>query len=367
VVDDHAHPFGLAASTLSFADISLDVGTDRQAAARRAALAPGRLAIEMLRVRLAALLRCAPADVEATRAEWARDWPGYVRLLFADVGLAAMLLDPGTQRLDAADADAYSRLLDRPVGRLLRLEQVIDPALERGASADEVLAEVEAAISSAAAAGFAGAKTVLAYRTGLAVDPQVTLADARRSVAESANQPVRRRAKPLRDLLFRRSVAQCGELALPVQVHTGFGDSQLRLPEGEPIALDCALRTAEVARGRVVLIHAGYPWHEQVGYLAAVRQSVWAEFSLGNLVSPVTTADRLMRLLDLAPTGRVLVGSDGHGHPETHWFALGVVRAAWLEIAARLGPVVRAKWLDDAEAAVFAGNATSLYAPPTLS
>jgi len=32
----------------------------------------------------------------------------------------------------------------------------------------------------------------------------------------------------------------------------------------------------------------------------------------------------LLRLLDLAPTGRLLVGSDGHGVPETHWFALGV-------------------------------------------
>jgi uncharacterized protein len=364
VVDDHAHPFGLAATELSFADITLDVGTDFGAAARRAALAPGRLALEAMRVRLATLLRCAPEDVETARADRAEDWAGYVRLLFADVGLAAMLLDPGVEQLEADDVDAYARLLDRPVGRLLRVEQVIDPALERGATADEILADVEASISAAAAAGFAGAKTVLAYRTGLGVDPQVTLAEARRSVADSAGQPVRRRAKPLRDLLFRRVVAQCGELGLPVQVHTGFGDSELRLTDSEPIALDAALRTPEVSRGCVVLIHAGYPWHEQVAYLAAVRRSVWAEFSLSNLVSPITTADRLMRLLDLAPAGRVLLGSDGHGPPETHWFGLGVLRDAWREIATRLGPVVRAQWLDDVETAVFAGNATALYGLP---
>lgn len=361
VIDDHAHPFALSTDRLSFADITLDVGTDPAAAARRAAFGPGRVATEAMRVRLAALLTCTPEDIEAARAERAQDWPGYLRLLFTDVGLAAMLLDPGPHRLEPADADAYAGLAGAPIGLLLRLEAVVDPLLARGASADEVLAEVEVAISAAAAAGYAGAKTVLAYRTGLAVDPHVTVLDARRSVAETADQPVRRRAKALRDLLFRRCVAQCAELGLPVQVHTGLGDSELRLRDSEPVALDDVLRTAEVARGRVVLIHAGYPWHEQVAYLAAVRASVWAEFSLVNLVSPITTADRLMRVLDLAPTSRVLVGSDGHGAPETHWFALGVLRDAWREIAVRLGPVVRARWLDDLETALFAANAAELY------
>lgn len=361
VVDDHAHPFSLTTDQLSFADITLDVGTDVASAGRRAALGPGRITVEAMRVRLARLLQCAPEDVEDARAEQAQDWPGYVRRLFADVGLVAMLLDPGPHPLERGVED-YAALTGAPIGQLLRLESVIDPLLHRGASADEVAAEVETAISRAAAAGYAGTKTVLAYRTGLAVDPGVTLADARRSVLDTVDQPVRRRAKELRDLLFRRAVAQCGELGLPVQVHTGFGDSELRLGDGEPIGLDPVLRTPEVSRGRVVLIHAGYPWHEQVAYLAAVRASVWAEFSLVNLVSPVTTADRLMRLIDLAPTSRVLVGSDGHGVPETHWFALGVLRDAWREIAARLGPVVRTQWLDDLEAAVFATNAIELYA-----
>lgn len=361
VIDDHAHPFALATDRLSFADITLAVSTDPGALARRVALAPGRIALEIMRVRLAALLQCAPEDVEASRAERAEDWPAYLRLLFTDVGLAAMLLDPGPHQCEPADADTYAALAGAPIGLLLRIERIVDPLLERGAGADEVLAEVQTAISAAAVAGYAGAKTVLAYRTGLAVDPDVTLTDARRSVVDTREEPVRHRAKALRDLVFRRTVAQCGELGLPVQVHTGFGDSELRLRDSEPIALDQVLRTAEVTRGRVVLIHAGYPWHEQVAYLAAVRESVWAEFSLVNLLSPITTADRLMRLLDLAPTSRVLVGSDGHGPPETHWFALSVLRDAWREIAVRLGPAVRARWLDDLETAIFAANAAELY------
>lgn len=361
VIDDHAHPFALAPDRLSFADITLAVSTDPAAPALRAALGPGRIALEVMRVRLAALLQCEPENVETTRAERAQDWPAYLRLLFTDIGLAAMLLDPGPNHLEPADAQTYTTLAGAPIGLLLRIEAIIDPLLDHGAGADEVLAEVQTAVSAAAVAGYAGAKTVLAYRTGLAVDPDVTLADARRSVVDTTDEPVRHRAKALRDLVFRRTVAQCGELGLPVQVHTGFGDSDLRLRDSEPIALDQVLRTAEVTRGRVVLIHAGYPWHEQVAYLAAVRESVWAEFSLVNLLSPITTADRLMRLLDLAPTSRVLLGSDGHGPPETHWFALSVLRDSWHEIAARLGPAVRARWLDDLETAIFAANAAELY------
>jgi hypothetical protein len=361
MVDDHAHPFALTTDRLSFDDITLDVGTDPDAPARRAALAPGRVANEVLRVRLARLLGCSPDDVEDVRAERARDWPAYLRTLFADVGLEAMLLDGGAQRFGSGSAAAYREASGASIGLLLRLEAVVDPLLSVGASADEVLAAVEAGISEAAVAGYAGAKTVLAYRTGLAVDPNVTIADARRSLVDEAELPVRRRAKPLRDLVFRRAVAQCGELGLPVQVHTGFGDSELRLRDSEPAALDPALRSPEVTRGRVVLIHAGYPWHEQVAYLAATRQSVWAEFSLVNLFSPLTTADRLLRLIDLAPTSRMVLGSDGHGSPETHWFALGTLREAWSDIAQRLGPLVRARWLDDVERAIFAGNALELY------
>lgn len=361
VFDDHAHPFALTTDVLSLDDITLDVGTDAAAAQRRTALGPGRFTLELMRVRLARLLGCAPEDVEAARADRARDWPGYVQLLFADVGLSAMLLDPGPDAF-AGTVAQYAAVAGADIGRLLRVEAIVDPLLERGASADEVLSAVEASIAAAADAGYAGVKTVLAYRTGLAVDPDAGLEDARRSMAGSAAEPVRRRAKPLRDLVFRRTLAQCGELGLPIQIHTGFGDSELRLRDGEPIGLDDVLRTPEARSAQVVLIHAGYPWHEQVAYLAAVRASVWAEFSLVNLVSPVTVADRLMRLVDLAPTARVLLGSDGHGAPETHWFALAVLRDAWREIAARVGPLVRARWLDDAEEAVFLSNARTLYA-----
>ncbi|HVV20206.1 MAG TPA: amidohydrolase family protein [Pseudonocardiaceae bacterium] len=352
LVDDHAHPFPLVADTLALGGLTLVTEEGPAAEQRRSAAAPHRLMLEALRVRLAALLDCAPDDVESVRnAVAAADWPAYVRRLFADAGVSGMLLDGG------GDPTPYAETAGVPMFALRRLETVIDPLLDAGADADHVIAEVERV---AAADGVVGLKTVLAYRTGLAVDPDVGLAAARRSVDEGG--PVRRRAKALRDFVFLRVLDICADLRRPIQVHTGFGDSDLRLADSNPLLLDDVLRSTSAP---VVLIHAGYPWHEQIAYLASMRSSVWAEFSLVNLFSPVTTADRLLRVIDLAPVDRLLFGSDGHGSPETHWFASLVLRDAWRDVRSRLAGVARQGWLDRAEGALFAGNAVDVYRLPT--
>jgi predicted TIM-barrel fold metal-dependent hydrolase len=355
LVDDHAHPVPVEADRLDLSGISLDVSID--GADRRTTSGGTRLAMEAVRVRLARFLGCPPEEVEQVRdARAAADWPSYVQGLVADAGIEAMLLDGGPVRVDVAAQAGVTGIETR---ELLRLEAVVDPMLSEGASAEEILGSVEVYVSDGARAGAAGLKTVAAYRTGLAVDPEVTLAQARRSV--DGAEPVRRRAKALRDLVLLRTLDQCAALDLPIQVHTGFGDSDLRLRDSEPVLLDEVLRTPAGSAAPVVLIHGGFPWHEQVAYLAAVRPRVWVEYSLGNLMSPATTADRLLRIVDLAPTDRILLGSDGHGTPETHWFAVSVLRDAWHEVRDRLAATARAGWLDDVEQRIFAGNARALY------
>lgn len=360
MIDHHAHPFTLTAAAFEPAEVTLDVALGVDAEQRRRDLGPGRLAVELLQVRLAGYLGCSVEDVMAARTEAAADWPGYVRGLFADVGLTGMLLDPGAESLPSGcHVGAYAELAGAPMWELVRIEPLVDRLIGAGARTPEILAAVDGLLCSAAARGAVGAKTVLAYRTGLAVDPDASVQAAEQSL--DSPLPVRRRAKALRDLLFRHMLATCAELDLPLQVHTGFGDSDLRLAGADPVLLDDVLRTPEGEAARVVLIHGGFPWHEQVAYLAAVRPGVWVDFSLSNLVSPATTADRLLRILDLCPTGRLVLGSDGHGAPETHWFALHVLRDAWAVVRTQLGSATRSGWLDDVEQAVFTGNVRALY------
>jgi hypothetical protein len=222
---------------------------------------------------------------------------------------------------------------------------------------------VDAFMEQAVRDGAVGFKTVLAYRTGLRVDVEVTTERAERELTadRAAGVPVRRMGKALRDLIFVRVLERCADLERPLQVHTGFGDSEIRLAESDPLLLEEALRLPAAERTDVVLIHGSFPWHEQAGYLASVRPRVWTELSLSNLFSPATTADRLLRLLDIAPAARITLGSDGHGPPESHWFGTVVVRDAWDEVRARLRGTVSEGWLDRARDLLFEDNARRLY------
>jgi len=360
LLDDHAHPFPLTADELDLASLSLSVGA--ASASRRREAAPHRLVLETLRRDLAALLGCAADDVPAARADAARDWPAYVRRLMGDAGIGGMLLDGGPDPLSPQRLDEHAALAGVPTWSLLRIEAVIDPLLAAGADGPSIEAALRDAVAAGAQAGIAGLKSVIAYRTGLAVDPAVSAADAYRSAeAGDPGVPVRRRAKALRDHLVRRTLAQCADLGLPIQFHTGFGDAEIRLADANPVLLDDVLRTAEGAAAQVVLIHGGFPWHEELAYLTVVRDNVWAEYSLANLFSPATTADRLLRLLDLAPADRLLFGTDGHGSPETHWFAARVLRRAWDEVRRRAGGAARDGWWDATAERVFHGNAEALY------
>lgn len=215
----------------------------------------------------------------------------------------------------------------------------------------------------AADGGAVGFKTIAAYRTGLAIDPTATITSADASLrADGDEVPVRRRAKACRDLVLREAFGAAAELGLPFQIHTGLGDSDIRLSEANPLLLQEVLRTPEGSAVTLVLIHGSYPWHEELAHLATVTPNVHAELSLHQLFSPLTTADRMLRVLDLAPASKVLLGTDGHGEPETFWFAASMLREAWSRAASTLRDAgARSTWIDGVERSIFEDNARRLY------
>ena len=363
MIDDHVHPFPLEFAPFDTGELGLDVDPAPAAAERRRRLAPGRVYVHLLETRLADFLHVAPEDLAAARDEIAgRDWAGWLRRLFDDADLAGMIVDEALHPDDPAQpAAVYADLAGRPVWKMARLDPLVDRLVGEGASAAEVVDAVERFMADAAAAGAVAFKTVLAYRTGLGVAPDADLAAAQRSLQEDA--PVRRRGKALRDLVFRTALGRAADLGLPMQVHTGFGDSEIRLAESDPLLLEEVLRTPEGTAGTVVLIHGSFPWHEQAAYLASVRPNLWVELSLSNLFAPLNTADRLLRMLDVAPRGRILLGSDGHVLPETQWFACRVLADAWTRAARELADAgARPTWVQETREALFEGNAREVYA-----
>ncbi len=292
----------------------------------------------------------------------AADWLAWVRFLFDDAGITGMVLDEAAPPGAPPRTAEYAAAAGRPVWPMARIDLLVDELIGAGASAREVVQGVEDAMARAAAEGCVAYKTILAYRTGLAVDPTVDVDTAQRSLDAQPAGPTRRRGKAVRDLVMRHVLARAADLGKPVQFHTGFGDSELRLAESNPLLLDDLLRTPEGQAGQVVLIHGSFPWHEPAAHLAATRPNVWLELSLSNLFAPVGTAARLLAMLDVAPRDRLLLGTDGHGAPETHWFGATMLTDAWRQVAQGLTEAgAGSDWIKDTHEALFEGNARAVY------
>jgi hypothetical protein len=360
VIDEHAHPFALEPGPLDLSHVSLDLVDAPRAAERRERIAPTFLWNALLRARLAARLEVDVEEVEVARGEAARDYPEYVRGLFADAGVTEIVMDPAWPPGAEHRVAEYEALTGCRIHLLLRIDTIVDRLLEEGAGFEELVRQFDETLQQRQAEGWKGLKTIIAYRTGLAVDPDASAAQAAASLAGGG--PLKRRAKPLRDFLLRRALAFAAESDLPFQFHTGFGDSDIRLSDASPLLLEELLRTPEGTAADIVLIHGSFPYHEEAAYLAAARPNLHVDFSLFNIFAPALLAQRMLRLLELAPAGKVLAATDGFGVPETYWFAAILTREAWDEVCARFtqlgaGPT----WVETTTRMVFEENARRLY------
>jgi hypothetical protein len=361
VIDEHAHPFSLEPGPLELSHVSLDLVDAPGAERLREQVRPTYLWHALLRARLAARLEVAVEEVEAARAEASRDYPAYVRGLFSDARITDIVMDPAWPPGAEHRVAEYEALTGCRVHLLMRIDTVVDRLLEEGLGFDELVRRFDQTLEERRSQGWKGLKTIIAYRTGLAVDPEVSQRQAADSMSLSG--PLKRRAKPLRDFLLRRALAFAVESRLPFQFHTGFGDSDIRLGEANPLLLEELLRTPEGTAADVVLIHGSFPYHEEAAYLAAARPRVHVDFSLFNIFAPARIADRLLRLVELAPAAKVLAATDGFGVPETYWFAATLTHEAWAEVGDRLQQLgVDAAWLETTTQMVFEENARRLYA-----
>jgi len=142
VIDDHTHQFPLEFAPLVLEGIALDLGQDEAAAARRRSLAPGRLYLHLLEVRLAALLGVdLPDAVPARDDRAARDWVGWLRMLFDDAAITGMVMDEPLN--EPGNVGEYADAAGRPVWSMGRIDPVVDDLLADGATAAEIVASVE--------------------------------------------------------------------------------------------------------------------------------------------------------------------------------------------------------------------------------
>jgi predicted TIM-barrel fold metal-dependent hydrolase len=280
-------------------------------------------------------------------------------------GLAALLADTGYPP-GAMPLGQMAALLGCPVHEVVRVESRAEALLPQGLSCADYLAAVRADLAASAARAVA-LKSVIAYRTGLAVqawEPGETAAAYAAATARlRAGGPARLTDKPLLDALFLAAVQVARDTGRPLQVHAGWGDPDVDLPRANPVLLRPILEDPRSAALRLVVLHQAYPYVREAAFMAAVWPQVHVDLSLalpflgGGAVGP------LVELLALAPASKLMYGSDVHSLPELIPLAAEWGRAA---LAEALGWLVARGDVTAVEArargaAILADNARRLY------
>jgi hypothetical protein len=66
----------------------------------------------------------------------------------------------------------------------------------------------------------------------------------------------------------------------------------------------------------VVLVHTGYPYHREAGYMAHVLPRVYCDISEGVPFAGSGSAAILRELIEMAPLHKISYGSDAYSVPE---------------------------------------------------
>ncbi|KAM7186076.1 hypothetical protein V8F20_011547 [Naviculisporaceae sp. PSN 640] len=349
IIDHHAHPLLKLESQGKHPLISITSEAGGDAIHAATTSLPHLRAVRQL----AKVLKCGytwesvVAAIEQRRLNSPEDWTAQCLS-----GIETILIDDGLDGKDEAEEytwhDDYTR---SPCKRIVRIEKVAADIIikigkefdESSHPTDDVIdeafnqwiqqfdAHILAALEDPEVVGF---KSVVCYRTGLdvakTVDEDAATSAFNELITNFALLDFRRlQEKSLNDLVVHRTAMLIRDSnsreKKPLQFHTGLGDNDISLAKSSPSHLQDFIRAFPTVP--IVLLHAGYPFTREVGYLASVYENVHAD--IGE-VFPCVSQDgqeRILRqILEICPWSKILWSTDGHWFPETYILAIMQMR-----------------------------------------
>lgn len=288
----------------------------------------------------------------------------YVGRLYADANIESLVFDFGYPVPNLA-LDAVREEIPVEVVPILRIEPLIAGLLASDIGWTEFKTRFDDTISEAlTTGGYRGMKSIIAYRTGLDVSPLSRTPDQGLQALDAIRRGLGGGSmKKLRDHLLCRALELAMEHDVPMQIHTGMGDFEVNLPLARPSLLLDLLRFPTFRACRVVLVHTGYPWHREAGYIANVLPRVYCDISEGVPFAGHAARAIISEVLEMAPLSKVLYGSDGFNIPEINYTSAKLGKQALTQV---LTDLVSDRMLGEADAQaagamILAGNARELY------
>ncbi len=322
VVDNHCHAPLRAAQALDAPGFRRCFTESRELAIHRDHV-PTALVYRQALHELAAFLGCLPTEEAVLASRAALPLPTYLARLLEDGDIRGLLVDGGYQSAESVGLDELSEQAAAASCRVwpvLRLETLAEELLPGCANLGELAERFQAAVRAAPGQGVVALKTIIAYRSGLDVAPPSLsdAAEAFETIRRQGEARPRLTAKPLLDYLLWLALAEAAALRLPVQIHCGFGDTDLDLRRANPLHLRPILEEPAFGSVPLVLLHC-HPFVDEAAYLASVYAQVYLDLSLTVPFLGAAASRAFADALALAPASKVLYGSDGFSIPELYW------------------------------------------------
>jgi predicted TIM-barrel fold metal-dependent hydrolase len=295
--------------------------------------------------------------------------PDTARAQFAAAGIAALLVDTGYPADGGMPLQEMRQRLGCAVHEVFRIETCAERLLIQRLPFGEFMEAFRRALLDAAT-GCVAFKTIVAYRTGLAVRPwndeECRTSYARVLAAIPPDGRPRLADKPLLDRLVQTTLEVARETSRPLQVHSGFGDPDIDLLGANPLHLRPILEDPRWASIRLVLLHMAYPYTREAAFMTAVWPQVHLDLSLALPFLGAGSVRPLIEILSLAPSSKLMYGSDVSALPELFALSAEWGRAA---LGEALQWLVEHGGLESGEAgsiarAILSDNARALYALP---
>jgi uncharacterized protein len=251
------------------------------------------------------------------------------RRLLSGLGTSRFCVDTGFRPAGLSSPEELADLTGGRSHHIVRLESVAEAVAAAGVDAGLFGDAFEAALRAAITrVGAVGVKSIAAYRVGFDLDPSrpspAEVAAAAAGWLAHGPQPdgTWRLADPV---LTRFLLGVAVDLGLPIQLHVGFGDADIRMHKVDPSLLTDWLHTHRVP---VMLLHC-WPYQRQASFLAAVHPHVYLDVGLTmHYVGPSRAAAVLAEAAELAPFTRLLYSSDAFGAAELYLLGAKTFRTA---------------------------------------
>jgi hypothetical protein len=311
----------------------------------------------------------------AARAAKVADYQAYVRGMYRDINLESNIVDLGNPK--NVNLEEFEALTGVPAYGLFRIEILIGELWDQHDSLAELEKAFDEGIRTVASdPKIISLKTVIAYRTGLDLQP-LSAQEVSKSVDRLKRSPdsaglfarihvprsTRDDVKRVRDYILWKALELSVELNLPFQIHSGMGDQDLDIKTARPGLLAAVFRDERLRHAKIILLHGAFPFYEEGAYLATVFPNVYLDLSEFNPMIGPGVGRVISTILEQAPFTKVVYSSDAFGSPEIQWIAGKKGRAA---LSSCLGAAVEAGNLsqDAARTAarlILADNARLIY------